>query len=154
MAFYTSDTFFPDMSIGYLVKVVHLRSHAKLDSLFAGEGITATQWQVLISIYFGHGATGAMLARTLAHDAGAMTRMIDAMEVRGLIARTRDPDDRRLINLSLTEEGYSVAHRCRLKLMDCWNAWLSDWDAEELSTLIAQLQRLLRTIEVSDPCAE
>ena len=34
------------------------------------------------------------LARDLAHDKGAMTRMIDTLEDKGLVERERDPDDR------------------------------------------------------------
>jgi DNA-binding MarR family transcriptional regulator len=153
MPFYTPDTFYPDFSIGYLLKSIHVRSHAKLDAMFVEEGITATQWSALISIYFGRSLTCAALARDLAHDKGAMTRMIDAMEERGLLTRERDVGDRRLINLALTPDGHDVAHRCRLKLMECWNEWLSDWDRDEITTLIAQLQKLRRTIEASDGCA-
>lgn len=152
MAFYTDANFFPDQSIGYLVRVCHQLGSANLDELFADEGLTHVQWSALISIYFGRGETCAALARDLAHDKGAMTRMIDALEARGWVARQRDAADRRLNNLSLTAEGEAVAHRCRAKLIDCWNGWLADWDAAEIDALIVQLQKLRRTLEVSAPC--
>lgn len=153
MAFYTVDNFFPDSSAGYLVRVCNQLGMAQLDDAFADEGLTGIQWSALISIYFARTPTCATLARDLAHDKGAMTRMIDVLEERGLVERTRDAEDRRCINLSLTPAGEEVTQRCRLKVIDCWNTWLADWSDHEIATLIAQLQRLRATLESASPCA-
>ena len=63
--------------------------------------------------------------------------------------RDRDDADRRLVNLSLTDEGRAVAMRCRDRVIDLWNAVLADWSAEETACLIAQLQKLRRALEVA-----
>jgi DNA-binding MarR family transcriptional regulator len=153
MAFYDADNFFPDTSVGYLMKVCNQLAQGQLDEAFAPDGLTATQWSALISIHFGHGTTCAVLARKLAHDKGAMTRLIDGLEQRGLVSRDRDAGDRRYINLALTEEGLAVTQRCRLRVIDCWNAWLGDWSDAEIAQLIAQLQKLRTTLESVPPCA-
>ena len=153
VTFYSDANFYPDQSIGYLVRVCHQLGSANLDQLFADEGLTHIQWSALISIYFGRGETCAALARDLAHDKGAMTRMIDAMEAKGWVERQRDRADRRLNNLTLTPEGVAVAHRCRAKLIACWNTWLHDWDEREIATFIAQLARLRHALEADPTCA-
>jgi DNA-binding MarR family transcriptional regulator len=143
---YTRDTFFPDTSIGYLVRAIHQLGYARLDAACVDEGLTGIQWSALIAIHFGQ-TTCAALARDLAHDKGAMTRMIDVLEAKGLVLRDRDDADRRLINLSLTDEGRAVAMRCRDKVIDVWNTVLADWSADETASFIAQLQKLRRTLE-------
>lgn len=145
---YTRETFFPDTSIGYLVRTIHQLGYARIDAACADEGLSGIQWSALIAIHFGQ-TTCAALARDLAHDKGAMTRMIDVLEAKGLVQRDRDDADRRLVNLSLTEEGRAVAMRGRDKVIDLWNAVLADWSADETAALIAQLQKLRRTLEES-----
>lgn len=40
-----------------------------------------------------------------------MSKLARALEAAGLVARTRDPDDPRAVQLSLTEQGRDVARR-------------------------------------------
>ena len=152
MGFYSDANFYPESSIGYLLRACHQHSVAALDRAIDGEGISAVQWSALISIHFADNATCASLARDLAHDKGAMTRMIDALEAKGLVERRRDDGDRRIINLSLTPEGRSLTMRCRAHAIELWNGLLKDWDDRDVAALIAQLARLRQTLE-AQPCA-
>lgn len=153
MSFYSDANFYPDESIGYLIRVCQQHASARLDQLFADEELSHVQWTALISIRFGRGLTCAALARDLAHDKGAMTRMVDAMEAKGWVERQRDADDRRLNILSLTPAGEIVAHRCRDRLIACWNEWLVDWSPAEIRSFIGQLQKLRATLEANPACA-
>ena len=154
MAFYEEAEFEPERSIGYLIRRAHQLGGAALEPVFAAEGITGTQWQALVSIWFGRGATAADLARDLGHDKGAMTRLVDTLESRGWITRERTADDRRCINLALSSEGEAVALRCKAHVVACWNVWLADWPRAEAEMLIALLQKLRGTLAaVEAPCA-
>ena len=153
MSIYDETNFYPDESIGYLIRMCQQLGSSGLDQLFADEGLSHVQWSALILIHFRRDQTCAALARDLAHDKGAMTRMIDALEARGWVRRDRHADDRRLNLLALTPEGEAVAHRCRAKLIDCWNSWLVDWTPEEAASLVAHLQKLRRTLEANPACA-
>jgi DNA-binding MarR family transcriptional regulator len=147
MGFYSDSDFIPDVSIGWLCKRVSQLSTAGLEPVFAREGLTNVQWHALISIYFGRAATSAALARDLAYDKGATTRLIDQMEARGWVTRHREHDDRRLIALKLTAEGEAVAHRVRQLIIATWNGWLADWDDADAAQAVAVLQRLRSTLE-------
>lgn len=147
MGFYSDAEFLPDCSIGYLCKRVHQLTQAGLEPVFAREGLTFVQWHALLSIYLERGRTCAALARDLAYDKGATTRLIDTLEGRGWVARTREHDDRRLVALKLTVEGERVAHHCRAKVMAAWNGWLSDWPEADVAETIATLQRLRAKME-------
>ncbi len=94
------------------------------------------------------------LARDLAYDKGAMTRLIDVLEARGLVERARSEDDRRVVNLSLTDAGREAAMRCRDKAIDCWNRHLADWGNGEVERFLGQLRKLRSTLEDTDACAD
>lgn len=153
MDFYTSDDFLPDQSIGYLVKMCGQQGTAILDRAFAVDGLTCSQWSALISIHFDAAPTCASLARDLVHDKGAMTRMMDVLEARGWVERTRSAEDRRIVRLSLTDAGRDVTMRCRDKVVDLWNRCLADWSHDEITGFITQLQKLRRTLEDTAACA-
>lgn len=147
MGFYSDGDFVPDTSVGYLCKRVAQLSQAGLEQVLAREGLTYIQWHALVSIYFGRGTTSAALARDLAYDKGATTRLIDQLELRGWAVRSREHDDRRLIALRLTPAGEALAHRLRLRVIDAWNGWLADWEGGDIAQAVALLQRLRATLE-------
>jgi DNA-binding MarR family transcriptional regulator len=146
MAAYTNASFEPDRSLGYLLKRVHADAVALHEPLFERTALTYTQFAALAAVVFGSGRTCAQLARDLNHDMGATSRIIGVLEERGLLTRARDPDDRRVLNLSVTEAGYAQAADARDMLVAQWNRWLADWSTQEVETLIAGLQRLRATL--------
>lgn len=153
MAFYDSVPFEPETSIGYQVKRVHRAMMAAMEPVLEAEGLTYAQWSALVALHFDRGQTCAELARDLAHDKGAMTRIVDVMEQKGWVTRERATTDRRHIFLTLTAEGESLAGRARERLAGCWNAWLGDWDDGAVHRLLGDLRRLRLTIEAAEHCA-
>ncbi len=149
MDYYTASEFEPDCSIGYLARCIHQIGGQMLEPVFVEQGLTLTQWSALVTIWFERGRTCADLARDMAHDKGAMTRLVDVLEANGWVTRERDADDRRAINLALTEEGRAVTVRCRERVVTCWNAWLKDWDRDEVATLIGLMQKLRGTLDAA-----
>lgn len=147
MQFYSTSDFEPSCSIGYLVRQVNQMGSQALEPLFVEEGLTLTLWSAMIAIWFGRGKTSAELARDMAHDKGAMTRLVDTLEKNGWVTRERSADDRRIVNLALTEAGRSVALRCRDRVVERWNDWFKDWDREEVATLIGLMQKLRGTMD-------
>ncbi|KKI18896.1 MULTISPECIES: MarR family winged helix-turn-helix transcriptional regulator [Sphingomonas] len=149
---FTDSSFYPDVSPGYLVRVIHQMSVAAIDRTLAEDGMTATQWMTLVSLYFNHADTCAGLARRMAHDKGAMTRIIDQIEANGWVLRQRDPDDRRVVRLTLTDAGRAAALSAKQKVIACWNGFLADWSEREVEDLVHMLQRLRNTMEEGDAC--
>lgn len=149
MQAYDSQDFYPDSSLGYLVRCINQTGSAALEPLFAEDGLTHSQWSVMVLISEKIAVTCAELARNLAHDNGAMTRLVDALEARGWLERTRDTTDRRIVNLAVTPAGREVTRRCRLRIMERWNLWLQDWDRGEFETLLRLLQKLKGTVDAA-----
>ena len=69
-------------------------------------GLTKEEFKVLIELLDGPMTHGA-LCRELEVSTGAMTNRLDKLERAELIARSRDPTDRRGVRLALTDAGRS-----------------------------------------------
>jgi len=79
----------------------------------------------------------------MTYDAGAMTRMIDRLEEKGLLKRSRCPDDRRLVNLELTEKGQVALPRMRNTARRVLNRFLEGFTKAEARQMEGFLIRML-----------
>lgn len=94
-----------DLYIGYLITGVRTRMMQEMDASLAPFGLTAAQFIILRRIAEGVATTAAELCRVLEYDTGSMTRMLDRLEEKSVIVRERSSDDRRVVNIQLTEQG-------------------------------------------------
>jgi DNA-binding MarR family transcriptional regulator len=72
-----------------------------------------------------------------------MTRMVDRLEAKGLVSRRRSEDDRRLINLELTEEGRKAVPKLRACSADVLNHLLRGFNGSEVRQFEGFLGRML-----------
>ena len=68
-------------------------------------------------------------------DAPTLTRIIDKLEAKALIAKAPDPNDRRKTNLSLTDEGETMVARIKPILQSFRSEVYSGISASELHTM-------------------
>ena len=83
------------------------------------------------------------LARAAEVDPSAMTRLLDKLESRGLIARVADPGDRRALNIHLTEAGLAMwqdINQCGMRVRERAMHGMSEADRETLTRLLAQVR--------------
>lgn len=80
------------------------------EEMLKPSGLTSTQYNVL-RILRGAGSEGlpckSVGCRMISHDPD-MTRLLDRMEKRGLIARERQKDDRRVVKARITPTGLEI----------------------------------------------
>jgi DNA-binding MarR family transcriptional regulator len=152
--YYDVDSFAPRISLGYLVRRVNKLSIARIEATFDGSEISFTQWIVLALVSSGIATTCAELSRNMDHNSGAMTRVVDQLEERGLLVRRRDDGDRRISNLSITEAGSRTVHELVGRVVDVWNDILRDFDRDEITQLIATLGKLLARLDSPEPQPE
>ena len=81
------------------------------------------------------------------HDNGAMTRILDQLEARGLVERQRSPDDRRVIKLSLTPAGMEMVETLIPLVAAYLNDLMGDFNKTEADQLISLLTRLVARAE-------
>jgi DNA-binding MarR family transcriptional regulator len=116
---------------------------AALDAELAPFDITAAQFVVLKSIAIGEAGSASGLCKDISYDPGAMTRMLDRLERRGLVRRVAHPNDRRASNLELTAEGKAVFPKLQASGMKVLNRFLRGFTPKEARQLESFLQRML-----------
>lgn len=134
-------------SVGYLMRVCLNQLLPRMEALFEHEALTFSQWTTLVALHDGRIRTAGDLARNICHDAGSLTRLIDQLIERGLVARSRSQTDRRVVTLTLTPPGSTLVEGLAPRMMHLWNELLSGFSHGEIDTLIALLTRLVIATE-------
>ncbi|MDQ2927785.1 MAG: MarR family transcriptional regulator [Pseudomonadota bacterium] len=147
--FYRAEGYCADESVGYLMKRVLMSIAHAADKRLEPQGITHAQWGPLFMLRSSRASTVAELARELQMDPGAMTRLLDRLEGKGFCKRLRSTDDRRVVNIELTEEGGEAADRVPVELAQVMNELLSGFSKTEWTQLKGFLQRMLTNAEAS-----
>jgi MarR family transcriptional regulator, multiple antibiotic resistance protein MarR len=140
---YDLKSYDPKRSIGGLLGRVKMEIGAALDAELAPLDITAAQYVILMSIALAEADSASGLCKDISYDPGAMTRMLDRLERRGLVRRVAHPNDRRASNLELTDEGRAVYPKLRASAMKVLNRFLDGFTQKEARELERFLQRML-----------
>ncbi|WP_374608738.1 MarR family winged helix-turn-helix transcriptional regulator [Diaphorobacter nitroreducens] len=142
--FYDATRLSPEDSVGYLMRKVMSSIRTQADAQLSTHDMTYAQWLPLFKLSLCTTApTVAGLARDLETDPAAMTRVLDRLEAKGLVARERSTTDRRVVQIALTPEGQAVAGRVPPVLAEVLNGHLSDFTHEEWQQLLHLLRRML-----------
>ncbi|HSM95030.1 MAG TPA: MarR family transcriptional regulator [Rhizomicrobium sp.] len=144
---FRADNFTCHQSLGYLTRRVQNLTTPHAEAIFADQDLTFTQWISLMGLREGVAETSADLARHLNHDAGAVTRVVDELESRGLLRRERSKSDRRVVKLILTAQGRAVARMHVPPIVDFWNRVTDEFSAQEVKQLIGLMTRLIERLE-------
>lgn len=99
----------------------------------------------LVSIRKRENARVSDIAADLQVDLSVASRQIAALVSAGLVARQADPADRRAHVLELTDAGVAAIRESFLQMVELIDDALSDWHAEEVTTLAATLERLVHS---------
>jgi DNA-binding MarR family transcriptional regulator len=141
--FYRPDNYKPDESVGYLMRRILNTVSAEVEHELESTGLTNAQWVPLLKLYMGSASTVAELSRACSLDTGGMTRLLDRLEAKGLVRRERSSEDRRVVNLALTDEGRAAARGIPEVLCGVQNAHLRGFTVEEWQLLKSLLRRIL-----------
>lgn len=144
---YQAESFRASDSMGYLLKRAQRLMQERIEGQFERTGCNLQQWVVMMHLRDGVAVTIADLCRELRHDSGAMTRLIDQLEDRKLIERRRNPQDRRIIELSLTASGNQMVEKLIGIACDVLNTALESLTRDEVKLLKALLRRLIGRLE-------
>lgn len=147
---YDNATYQPTRGIGAMLSRVKGEMLTAIDRELAADRhlasleMTAAQWIIIANLAGpGEPKSAADLCKGISYDAGAMTRMLDRLEAKGLIRRSRSAQDRRLMILELTEEGRAAYPRMREISMTVANRFLRGFTRAEARQLEGLLTRML-----------
>lgn len=118
------------------------------DALVAAGGSTPT-WLILIALKTNPAANQRALAEAVGIQGATLTHHLNGMEERGLVTRRRDPANRRVHVVALTDAGEALFHVLRETATAFdrrLRSDLSDDDVRDLERLFARLVANVATL--------
>ena len=143
-AFYKAENYRAEESIGHMMRRILTAVGQAVEVRMHEPGSpTYPQWIPLHKLSLGSVTTVAELARECQLDTGAMTRLLDRLEAKGLCRRVRSVADRRVVNIELTDEGRTAAEEVPRILCHVQNEHLAGFTNAEWQQLRSYLRRIL-----------
>ena len=97
-----------DSYLGYWFRLASNHITAAFKQRLAEKDISVAEWLALRFLYSDSPCSLTRLAEEMGMDKGAVSRLADRLEKRGLIKRTVSVEDRRLFSIALTDEGVEL----------------------------------------------
>jgi DNA-binding MarR family transcriptional regulator len=126
-----------------LINRVRIELIDAMDRELAQFDITAPQLIVLASVANREADSASQLCKSISYDPGAMTRMIDRLEQKGLVRRVPRPEDRRAMTLELTAAGKALYPQLLAAKQTVQAQFLRGFGKDEVVLLEKLLNRLL-----------
>jgi MarR family transcriptional regulator, lower aerobic nicotinate degradation pathway regulator len=127
----------------YLASQVSKYGRRHLEAVLRERGLLLGHHAVLTALDDFGPSSQQYLADALDFDKSHLVGRIDHLEGRGLVERTRDPDDRRRHRVALTAAGRALLDELRPVAQQSQKGFLDALSAAEQRTLISLLQRVL-----------
>lgn len=126
--------------------------HRTLDSIipkyrvvFSEHNISEQQWRILRVLWEQNRSTSSELAKKTLLPAPSMVGVIDRMIAKGLLKRQRDAKDRRVVYVSLTDQGEALLQTLIPKVDQIYHQIIKSCDQKSWSTMINTLQTIIDT---------
>ena len=145
--FYRAASYAPDESVGFMMRRIVGSIVHQVDKRLVAHDLTSAQWGPLLYLQRRGRCAAVELARALQMDAGALTRLLDRLEKKGLCRRTRSTEDRRVVQVELTAAGEAAIEQVPAVLSEVLNAHLMGFSKAEWQMLKTLLQRMLASGE-------
>lgn len=133
-------------SMGYLVNRLAGSMHAAFDRRAEALDVTAAQWAVLIALFNDDAATPGELTRFVGVDGAAITRLLDRLEAKGLVAREPHASDRRAVMIRLTDAGRRLTPQIVAISREENERFLEALNMEEREQFLTLLHQLVRDL--------
>ena len=140
---YDIETFRPSQGVGAFIGRARRTIVEAIDHKLAPLDISHAQWIVVMLLGDGAASTAAEMCKILIYDPGAMTRLLDRLEKKGVLRRVRAKDDRRTARLELTAEGKRLYPRILEALVEVFNRLLRGFSKSDVRQLEHLLKRML-----------
>ncbi len=129
--------------LGFLVSAVRGSIWNAIEAELEPLGLTTAQFVVFNSIALGKGRTIGEFCRLLGYDSGAMTRLLDRIENKGLVRRINNPEDRRSYLIELTPRSEALFPMARKRVRSVFHRLLAGFSNAQAEQLKFLLERVL-----------
>jgi DNA-binding MarR family transcriptional regulator len=130
-----------------LMAKLHRSLRRNYDRQLKNFGLTPCQFEVLMTLWSEDGIVLGELRRRVSRDGPTITGVVDRMEKKMLVKRTRDPHDRRVVKVHLTSKGENMKEdleRTKKQVMEKITKSLS---LKDMNLLVSLMEKMMRNVE-------
>lgn len=130
-----------------LMARLHRSLRRNYDRQLKSFGLTPCQFEVLMTLWSEDGIVLGELRRRVSRDGPTITGVVDRMEKKMLVKRTRDPRDRRVVKVHLTSKGENLKgdlERTKKLIMEKITRSLS---LKDMNSLVSLMEKMMRNVE-------
>jgi MarR family transcriptional regulator for hemolysin len=120
------------------------------DSALAEVGGTLPIWSVLVSLKGEQHGAQRQIAAAIGVEGPTLTHHLNRLELQGLVSRTRDPDNRRVQRVQLTEAGEAAFGRMLGAVRAFDRRLRAGLTEQQQAALVQILARLRENVEISE----
>jgi DNA-binding MarR family transcriptional regulator len=132
----------------YLVNRTGVRIATAFGEVLRAHAITLQMWRVLAALDHADGQRISDLAALTSIDVSTLSRILDAMQEKGLIERRRgNGGDARVVTVHETEAGHALTAKIIPPARHYEDVALRGFSIEEQEALKAMLERVYRNID-------
>jgi DNA-binding MarR family transcriptional regulator len=122
-------------------------SRAFFDEVETKYGVSIAEWRVILTLVSEPGLSGADITNRWAMEKMAVNRAVQRLVDSGNVARTRDPDDRRIYQLTLTAKGTKLYEKIAPSANRRYAELTSSISGDELEALVGTLRKMISRAE-------
>lgn len=126
----------------FLIQQVNHLVRKRLDGYLQEENLTGGQYVILNLLGHREPVSSAELARMASMTAQSMGEFIKALEGKGLVQRSEDPTNRRIILIERTVAGREALARCEKLVDDAEETFFACLEADQRQNLRTALSTL------------
>lgn len=141
----------PDIQreLGFLVGSLASAMRTGLNRELASLNISSAQWAILDACHEEEADTLTSLARVIPLDSASISRHVDRLVRVGLVQRSRSTQDRRLVRLSLTDEGNRLVPELAERVQANNAKFLAGISKREQEAMMRTIRRMLESAQAA-----
>jgi len=136
----------PTHGLGKMLLQCRRAFSAELTARLAAHDLTVSQWAHLRTLQSRQGITQVELSRQIGIEKASSTAVLDSLEMRGLIRRPRDSDDRRRVNVFLTPAGIALVQEIIPEMLALNALALGGLSRDEIAGFLKGLETVTRNL--------
>ena len=140
----------PGRSLGYLIRDSYRAFTKVLHDLIEAHGVAIGHWYFLRELWVEDGLTQRELSRRAGIMEPTTAAAVNTMEEKGLIRRERNPDDRRKVNIYLTDAGRALQDELLPYVKEVNEMAATDISPDEIAQLRALLEKFKNNLVAAE----
>jgi DNA-binding MarR family transcriptional regulator len=131
----------------HLMGKLHRSLRRNYDRQLKNFGLTPCQFDVLLSLWGEDGIVLSELGRRVSRDSPTITGVVDRMEKKMLVKRTRDDSDRRVVKVVLTPKGKNMQEKLSTTKKRIMEKITTNLSLKEINQLGILLDKMMKNVE-------